>query len=427
MNINPPMRYPYKCIVLGLLFCLISKAGSAQSLSELLAASDSTNLELQALYHEYLATRERGPQVSQLPEPEFGLGLFVLPVETRLGPQWVRLSASQMFPWTGTLQAREDVAIAMASVRYERIAATRLLLYDQIRKAYIQLQELDRKQVIIRENIRLIKELENIVTTRLETGMASLADLLRIQVRTRGLEEELVLLENQKHIPQATINQTLSRASAQTIAPNDSLVMVRLNDDREPLFASIRNDHPMLRMVSLQQEVSKRNIELNALEGKPSFTVGLDYIAVGTRSDAQPSGNGRDILSPRVGIRIPIYRDKYRAKAQEEKWTIQALELRKEDQFLQFRKEVDQAYADYEDGRIRHALAQEQQSIIRSAIDLQMTTYSTNGSGFLDLLQMEEQLLQYDLQMLSALVKTQMARAELQKILPPSELLDHEE
>ncbi|MCF8239273.1 MAG: TolC family protein [Saprospiraceae bacterium] len=421
------MRYPYKCIVLGLLFCLISKAGSAQSLSELLAASDSTNLELQALYHEYLATRERGPQVSQLPEPEFGLGLFVLPVETRLGPQWVRLSASQMFPWTGTLQAREDVAIAMASVRYERIAATRLLLYDQIRKAYIQLQELDRKQVIIRENIRLIKELENIVTTRLETGMASLADLLRIQVRTRGLEEELVLLENQKHIPQATINQTLSRASAQTIAPNDSLVMVRLNDDREPLFASIRNDHPMLRMVSLQQEVSKRNIELNALEGKPSFTVGLDYIAVGTRSDAQPSGNGRDILSPRVGIRIPIYRDKYRAKAQEEKWTIQALELRKEDQFLQFRKEVDQAYADYEDGRIRHALAQEQQSIIRSAIDLQMTTYSTNGSGFLDLLQMEEQLLQYDLQMLSALVKTQMARAELQKILPPSELLDHEE
>ncbi|MBK7342983.1 MAG: hypothetical protein IPJ06_07730 [Saprospiraceae bacterium] len=76
--------------------------------------------------------------MSQLPEPEVGLGLFVLPVETRLGPQWVRLSASQMFPWKGTLQARENVAIAMASVRYERIAASRLQLHDQIRKAYLQ-------------------------------------------------------------------------------------------------------------------------------------------------------------------------------------------------------------------------------------------------------------------------------------------------
>lgn len=424
---NLLMSYPNKFILLVFLLVLACPTGSAQTLAELLVASDSANLELKALYHEYLAARERGPQVSQLPEPEVGIGLFVLPVETRLGPQWVRLSASQMFPWAGTLQAREDVAIAMASVRYERIAATRLLLHDQIRKAYIRLQELDQKQIIVRQNIRLINELAHIVTTRLETGKASLADLLRIQVRTRGLEEELVLLENQKKIPQATINQVLNRAAEETIVPQDTLLVVALTDDREPLYTSVRNEHPMLRMAALQQEVSRKMIDLNALEGKPSFTVGVDYIAVGTRSDAQPNGNGRDILSPRVGIRIPIYRDKYRAKTQEDMWTIQALEFRKEDQFLQFRKEVEQAYADYEDGRIRYALAREQRSIIQSAIDLQLTTYSTNGTGFLDILQMEEQLLQYDLQMLSALVKTQMARAALQKILPQSEPVNHEE
>ncbi len=422
-----PMRSFYNYILTGFLLCLFSLSGSAQPLAELLAASDSANLELQALYHEYLAARERGPQVSQLPEPEVGLGLFVLPVETRLGPQWVRLSASQMFPWTGTLQAREDVAIAMASVRYERIAATRLLLHDRIRKAYIRLQELDRKQVIIQENMRLTKELENIITTRVETGRASLADLLRIQVRIRGLEEELHLLENLKRIPQASINQALNRNVDLSVVPKDSLVLAHLNHDRDPLFAAIRDEHPNLRILALQQEVSQKKIELNALEGKPSLTAGIDYIAVGNRSDAQPAGNGRDILSPRIGIRIPIYRDKYRAKAQEEKWTIQALEYRKEDQFLEYQKEVAQAYADYEDGRIRHALAREQQTIIRSAIELQMTTYSTNGAGFLDLLQMEDQLLQYDLQMLSAMVKTQMAMAQLQKIIPQSERPDHGE
>lgn len=421
------MRYPYKVFVLGLLFCLISKTGSTQSLSELLAASDSANLELQALYHEYLAARERAPQVSQLPEPEVGLGLFVLPVETRLGPQWVRLSASQMFPWKGTLQARENVAIAMASVRYERIAASRLQLHDQIRKAYLRLQELDQKQVIIRENIFLTNELERIVTTRMETGRTTLADLLRIQVKLRGLEQELVLLDNQKRIPQAVINQVLNRTADQTIEPHDSLTLVTLDDQRQTLLTSIREDHPMIRMYTLQQEVSKRALELNILEVKPSFTAGVDYIAVGKRSDAQPNGNGRDILSPRIGIRVPLYRDKYRAKTQEERLTMHALELRKDDQFNQFRTAIEQAYADLEDGHIRYALANEQQSIIRSAIDLQMTSYSTNGAGFLDLLQMEDQLLQYELQMLTAVVKTQIAKTDIQKILPQSELLDHEE
>ncbi|MCB0693974.1 MAG: TolC family protein [Lewinellaceae bacterium] len=421
------MRSFYKYTLTGLLLCLFSLAGTAQTLAELLAASDSANLELQALYHEYLAARERGPQVSQLPEPEFGLGLFVLPVETRLGPQWVRLSASQMFPWKGTLQAREDVDFAMASVRYERIAATRLLLHDQIRTAYIRLQEMDWKQVILRDNIALTQELERIVTTRVETGRASLADLLRIQVKTRGLEEELKLVENLKHIPQATINQVLNRRVDLSIVPMDTLVVANLNHDRDPVFAAIRDEHPSLRMLALQQEVSQKTIQLNALEGKPSFNAGIDYIAVGRRSDATPAGNGRDILSPRIGIRIPIYRDKYRAKAQEEKWTIQALEYRKEDQFLQFQREVEQAYAEYEDGRIRHALAREQKAIIQSAIELQLTAYSTNGAGFLDLIQMEDQLLQYDLQMLSAMVKTQMAQAQLQKIIPQSERPDHEE
>ena len=84
------------------------------------------NLEVRALQLEYEAALQRAPQVSQLPDPEVGLGIFALPVETRLGPQWVRLGATQMFPWKGKLQAREDVVLAMARADYERIKARQL-------------------------------------------------------------------------------------------------------------------------------------------------------------------------------------------------------------------------------------------------------------------------------------------------------------
>ena len=79
---------------------------SAQSLEDLLEIARENNLELKGLENEYLAALERAPQVSELPDPEAGIGAFPFPVETRLGPQIARLSVTQMFPWFGTLDSK---------------------------------------------------------------------------------------------------------------------------------------------------------------------------------------------------------------------------------------------------------------------------------------------------------------------------------
>ncbi|MCB9266081.1 MAG: TolC family protein [Lewinellaceae bacterium] len=413
------MKYQHKIIAvlaLSLLGCW--QATNAQPLENLLAAADSANLELKALYQDYLAALEKGPQVSQLPEPEAGLGVFPLPVETRLGPQWVRLSATQMFPWKGTLKAREDVVLAMAKAQYEKIAASRLNLHYQVKQAYFQLYELDERRQILKKSIDIFRTLESIATTRVEAGKANLADVLRIQIRIRNLEEELNILENQKKNPLAVINRLLNRPEQSPVTIADTLPLAEPPYERAALLNDIQEGHPMLRMYALQQEAAQRVIELNELEGKPSFGVGLDYIAVGRRSDANPVNNGRDILSPRVGVRIPLYREKYRAKEQEEKLKIQALETRKQDLFLQFRSAIEQAYASLEDGRIKYRLYQEQKATTRSAIELLLAAYSNDGASFIDLLQLEDQLVQYDLMALSAVVKTQEAQAEVERYIP---------
>ena len=413
------MKYQHKIMaVLALLLFVFGQKTSAQPLQNLLLAADSANLELKALYQEYLAALEKAPQVSQLPEPEAGLGVFPLPVETRLGPQWVRLSATQMFPWKGTLEARKDVALAMAKAQYEQIAASRLNLHYQVKQAYFQLYDLEKRQQILQKSIDIFRTLESISTTRVEAGKANLADVLRIQIRIRGLEEELNMLENQKKKPVAVINQLLNRPEQSPVALVDTLPLANPPYDRAALLNDIQEGHPMLRMFSLQQEAAQRAVELNALEGKPSFGVGLDYIAVGKRSDAEPMNNGRDILSPRVGVRIPLYREKYRAKEQEEKLKIQALETRKQNLFLQFRSAIEQAYADLEDGKIKYRLYQEQKAITASAIELLLTAYSNEGASFIDLLQLEDQLIQYDLMTLSAVVKTHIAQAEVERYIP---------
>ena len=127
-------------ILFFLLFCPPSM--DAQSLAELLAQLQEGNLELKTLEKEYLAALEKAPQVSQMPDPEFGIGGFPLPVETRLGAQAIRISGMQMLPWPGTLEGKKNLAEAKARPLNERPRARKLELEHELKQAYFKLYEI---------------------------------------------------------------------------------------------------------------------------------------------------------------------------------------------------------------------------------------------------------------------------------------------
>jgi cobalt-zinc-cadmium efflux system outer membrane protein len=86
--------------ILGLFFMLISFTLSAQhDLDVYLQSAAENNPGLKAKFKEYMAALEVIPQVGALPDPTLALGYFISPVETRVGPQRLKISAAQMFPW----------------------------------------------------------------------------------------------------------------------------------------------------------------------------------------------------------------------------------------------------------------------------------------------------------------------------------------
>jgi outer membrane protein TolC len=391
---------------------------AAQPLESLLVQADSANLELRALYLEYQAALEKAPQVSQLPDPEAGLGLFVLPVETRLGPQWVRLSATQVFPWKGALKARKDLVLVMAEAQYQKVEATRLNLHYQVRKAWYEYYELEQRQAILAERLGLYESLEALATTRVAAGKADLSDVLRIQLRIREIETEILQLRIRQRKPLATINQLLARPEGSPLAIHDTLPLADFPYDPPSLLDSIGESHPLLRIYALQQEAARQSIEVNRLEGMPSFAVGLDYIAVGKRADADPLHNGRDILGPRVGVRVPLYRDKYKAREQEERLRIEALEVRRTDQLLQFRAAIMQAFTDVQDAQLQYELARQQRETLISVWNLLLQAYETSGAGFTDLLQVDDQRIRYELLELAAIVQSHRGLNEVERYIP---------
>lgn len=389
----------------------------AQSIAELLMIAEQNNHELKALEKEYLAVLEKAPQVNQLPDPEVSLGLFVLPTETRLGPQRIAFGAMQMFPWKGTLDAREAVVLSMAKATYERIAATKLDLVYQVKTAYFQLYELEESMKIIKGNIEIFNALESLTLSKTENGKGSLADVLRVQLKIAELEQQLKIINNQKRGALAQLNQVLARPVDTPVQVTEIFSLAVMTFDKDLLRKNIWENHPGLRMFARQQETAQKEINLNTLNGKPTFGVGMDYIMVGKRNDMSPEGNGRDILIPKVKVSIPIYRKKYTAKAQEEQLKMAALENRKEDVLLKFLARIEKAYADHEDAVLKLELYQKQITTTKAVIYILQESYSNSGSSFDELLRLENDLINYDMSILKAVVNSQKAKIEVERYL----------
>jgi len=259
--------------------------------------------------------------------------------------------------------------------------------------------------------------LEQLALIKVESGKTTAADVLRVQLKTEELKQEIKILETAKTKPLASINELLNRPLDSPVVTTDSLAFAIIPFDRKALAADIENNHPMIRMYELQQETSKQAIALNKLSSKPSFGVGLDYIMVNERSDADPANNGRDIIQLRGSVKIPLFKKKYEAKEREEQIKIEALAYKKEDVLNGFMAAIEKAYADYETAQLKVDLYQQQIGLTEAAINILETDYSARGNNFDELLRLEKELIDYDLKLLKATVQSHLAKSSIQRFI----------
>ncbi len=401
---------------LGLvLIVLLAGNAKAQPLDSLLHLAVLNNPNLKALEQEYRADKYLAPQVDVLPDPEIGIGLFALPPETRLGPQRISIGASQMFPWKGTLQAKAAIADAKAEIKPIQSASMELDLAWRIRTSYYTLYKLEEKQRILKEDLRLFEALESLSMVKTRNGRASMSDVLRVQLKIRELERQIELLESSKQKPTSVINTAIGRSPEVPVRvlsrPDTSLPLTY-----DALLEKIRERHPGIELLELRKEIARRNIELNHYKAKPVFGVGLDYIAVGKRSDAAPAGNGRDILIPKMKIKVPLFRRQYRARDKEQNLRIASLEEQKKAFFLHLADYARQSWEQYENAGIRYRLYKEQVRTTRTIINILQADYSSAGKSFDELLKYHVNLIDYDLKILDAYIEKALAVAAMKRL-----------
>ena len=384
--------------IIGLLLLLAPSLISAQEeLDRYLITAAENNPGLKTKFNEYLAALEVAPQVRSLPDPQVAFAYFIRPVETRVGPQQFKFSASQMFPWFGTLETRENVANQSAKARYEVFLEAKSRLFNDVRSNYFNIYFNRQAIEITRENLEILASFQKLANIKVEAGLVSAVDEYRIEMEMGDLENQLALLIDQQMVLEVAFTNLLNTDQDLEIYTPEILWTQDLLLDKGQVLDSISKNNHQLLALNLQQQVLDFRKDLAEKIGKPDFQIGFDYTVVGQGSDNLAGTDA--ILFPKVGITIPLYRNKYKAMVNEVVLLQEAKKAEEVDKLNLLETILENTWKEYMDSNRRITLYQSQLNLADQSLKLLETEYSTGNKFFEEILRMERKLLTYGLEL----------------------------
>ncbi len=397
-----------------IILLLTVPGGFAQTLDDYFKIAAENNPGLKASYKEFEAAMQKVSQVNSLPDPNFSFGYFISPVETRVGPQRAKFSLTQMFPWFGTLKAREDAATLLAEAKYQAFLDERNRLYFQVAAAYFPLYELKKWKQIEKENIDILESYKTIATRKYENGNSTMVDVLRVDMMLNDAQTRLKILNDKEKPLLSAFNNLLDRDENEPVAVADSLSVENVPGQvsRDSLMAH----NPALSGLELKTRASEASEVVAQKQGLPNVGVGLDYVVVGKSSAMTASDNGKDVLMPMVSVSIPLFRKKYKAAEREAQLNQESFSLQKENVLNTLVSEFDRAKFEMQQQQQLVQLYDKQIQTTQQSLNLLFKAYGNSGKEFEEVLRMQQQLLQYEKNKATALSEFQIARAKIKSL-----------
>ena len=245
-----------------------------------------------------------GP-VTRLPDPTLQLSTMNrdLPgfaLNNPLGMNQIQLE--QMIPLGGRIGLSADAARARAREEEARVPEVALTQRALAARQFYALYRLDRSIEVLMETRELIRRLERIAEAMYAVGSGRQADVLRAQVETARMTEDILRMEAMRVAEGARLNGLLDRtATASVPRPELPNLDVPL-PTTDSLIALAIAARPMLRAAGERVAAALADERRAAREIWPDLTFGVIY---GQRG--MPEGGTERMLSLMVGATVPIW------------------------------------------------------------------------------------------------------------------------
>ncbi len=390
------------------------------SIEDAIATAVDNNPSLAGMQARYEALAEIPSQLGTLPDPILSLNALNLPTDTfNVGQEamtQMQIGISQVMPFPGKLALREGASEYEALAAGHSVDEMRLLLIRNAKSSWWQLYFLDRSLEIVDSNQVLLRQFIQVAKTKYEVGDGLQQDVLLAQL-------ELSKLFDQKIKLQAVRRNQAIRLNVLMDSPPDNPVVLphkvptNMPDivDENILYEQAESTRPLLKQKENDINAAQSRLELARKEFYPDFKLSAAY---GNRSGDNPLPRGgarSDFLSVMFSVNLPIYTKRKRDKAVGQR----SWELRKNlnslrDKWAEVRSEISSATTDYLEARELFVLFES--GIIpqaRQTVASMLAGYQVGEVDFLNLVDSQVTLLNYEVQSWRALTEANQALARL--------------
>ncbi len=470
-----------KYIIIGIIICIALfqsvSVYSQDSLMHYLELATKNNPTVLQRYNEYQASLQKVPQVASLPDPQLELGVFLSPMELMAGNQVADIKLMQMFPWFGVIKNAKDEMSLMAKMKFEAFRDAKLQVYYDVQRAWFDLYRVRQNIRISEKNVELLKTIERLTLVKFRsgssggssavsggnmsggavptttsgssgmntmgggsgtatasrsatssgsasmssaTGASGLSEVYQIQIEAASLEDNIASLKNEELAAVARFNSLLNRQQKIPVAVTDLLPVEPLDIAYLSVTDSMFTRNPMLGMLAYEQQSLRARTKMQKQMGLPMVGVGLNYTVINKSEMSTSAMNGEDMIMPMLTVSLPIYRKKYKAMQAETNFLKTASEQSYQATVNALQSEYYQALQQYNDAARRMKLYDNQSQLAKKSLDISIKTFSSSASGLSDILRIRQQLLDYELKQVEAVVEYNKAVALIKKISPNS-------
>lgn len=359
--------------------------------------AENNNRELKAAYYKWKEKNESIKIANSLPDPKVRYGHFLRDIETRTGPQQHRIGISQTLPWFGKRRTQKEQAIEIANAEYQEYEAKKLNLRRDVKVVYYELHYLREAIEITQSNMTLLKKLEGVTQSRVKTG-GDLSTLIKLQTEIAKLDDQLESLKRLRQPLQSQLNNLLNLPiqtdhpwPQENYGPSVMQIETKILEGFEIL-------PPKLSAMKHRIESSERLIERRKKDFYPDISIGIDYIETGESVIPNTADNGRDPIIASVSFSLPIWRGKHIAN-------LNSAKHQRNHDFYLFEQNKNRLLSNIQislnkfeeaDRRV-HLYHDSLIPLAESAFDISQESYKNNNSTFIELIDVQRSLLEFQL------------------------------
>lgn len=387
----------------------------AQSLDSLIVEAFKSNSEILAAQKRYEAARQRPSRESSLPDPMLsvgwssngnplpGAGLGSNPTSN------IGVSVAQELPGPGKLRLKGEIAAKDAEADFQQYQAVKLSVIARLKTAYHQLHHAYEAPEIMRREQKLLGNFMEIAESRYSVGKAAQQDIFRAHAQFAIMETQILRMEQDKQVQQATINSLLNRAQDTPVVPPGEMNPGEITVTLEEMLAHARTDAPAVMRDQKMVERSEMALNLARKDYAPDYVLSAGYFN---------QGGMPPMYQVRLDVKLPAYFwRKQRAEVTEQVYGVSEARRNYEAGKQNLAARIAEEYANAQTARKLMELYSKSVTPQASlALESSLSSYETGTLDFLSVLTNFMTVVDYELNYHEELVRFHLALVRLEEM-----------